>query len=213
MLNASDIEIRTFRMAEVRVAGSPEKPRIEGKAAVYGVPSEDIGFIERIEPGFFEDVLGNDVRGLFNHDGNYVLGRTTSGTLRLKDTAEALEVLIHPPGTDLIRDLVLEPMRRGDIDQMSFAFRVKPGGDEWQTDEADVFHRTLKRGGCAWLYDVSVVTDPAFPQTSAQVRSKLQELRSHLAAARGQAAQAGEGDEAQVQARLDRMRRELELHT
>ncbi len=208
----ADIEVRTFRMAEVRVGGEPDHPRIDGKAAVYGVPSEDIGFIERIEPGFFEEVLDNDVVAEFNHDPNYVLGRTTSGTLRLQDTAEALETIIFPPATDLIRDLVLEPMRRGDIHQMSFKFRVKPDGDAWATDDDGAFHRTLKRGGCAQLYDVSVVTEPAFPQTSAQVRSKLQELRSQLTAARGQAAQAGGGDEAQVQAHLDRMRRELELH-
>jgi HK97 family phage prohead protease len=199
-------------MDEIRVAGTATEPVIEGKAAVYGVPSEYIGFIEEIEAGFFEGVLDNDVRALFNHDANYVMGRTTSGTLELRDTPEALETLIRPPGTALIRDLVLEPMRRGDINQMSFAFRVKTGGDEWRTDESDLFHRTLKKGGCEQLFDVSVVTDPAFPQTSAQVRSKLQELRSQLAAARGQAAQAKEGDP-QVQARLDQMRRELELHT
>lgn len=212
-LDGSEVEVRTFRMAEVRVGGDPTHPRIDGKAAVYGVPSVDIGFIERIEPGFFENVLEDDVVAEFNHDPNFVLGRTTSGTLRLKDTPEALETTIFPPGTDLIRDLVLEPMRRGDIHQMSFKFRVKPDGDRWETDEEGAFHRTLKRGGCAQLYDVSVVTEPAFPQTSAQVRSKLHELQSQLAAAGGQAAQAGEGDEVQVQAHLDRMRRELELHT
>ncbi len=206
------IEVRTFRMAEVRVEGSREEPRIDGKAAVYGVPSEDIGFIEQIEPGFFEGALDADTLALFNHDGNFVLGRTTSGTLRLADTPDALEVHIRPPGTDLIRDLVLEPMRRGDIHQMSFKFNVKVDGDEWRMDPGGTFYRTLKRGGCARLYDVSVVTEPAFPQTSALVRSKLVELRSQLASAQGQAAQAAQGDaEGKARARLANAKRRLDV--
>ncbi len=185
-VRATDREIRTFHMAELRVDGGAEAdPVIVGRTAVYNAPSEDLGFIEDIEPGFFEDVLEDDTRALFNHDPNFVLGRRPAGTLQLRDSPEALEITIRPPKTDLINDLVLEPMRRGDIDQMSFQFSVKADGDVWRI-ENNKMYRTLKRGGCARLWDTSVVTFPAYAQTSAQVRSKLSELRSQIHSAGGQ---------------------------
>lgn len=199
-------EVRTFRAAQLRVAGSSDEPEIVGQAAVYNQPSEDMGFVESIEPGFFEDVLEDDTRALFNHDANFVLGRRPAGTLELKDGAQAFGVRILPPKTALVNDMVLEPMRRGDIDQMSFAFAVKPDGDVWRIED-DKMYRTLKRGGCARLYDVSVVTYPAYPQTSAQVRSKLSELRSQIQSAAGQVPPAEEP--AQVRHAHRRRRQQL----
>ncbi len=199
-------EVRTFHLAELRVDGGGEAdPVIVGKAAVYNKPSEDMGFIETIEPGFFEGVLEDDTRALFNHDPNFVMGRRPAGTLELKDGPEALSVTIKPPRTALINDLVLEPMRRGDIDQMSFAFAVKPDGDVWRIED-NMMYRTLKRGGCARLYDTSVVTYPAYAQTSAQVRSKLSELRSQIRSTEAQVTPV----ESEVQARHAHRRRKLQ---
>lgn len=172
-------EIRTFQLIEFRADGpADEAPQITGNAAVYNSPSVDLGgFIEVIEPGFFESVLSGDTRALFNHDSNFVLGRTTSGTLRLVDHDAGLGFQVDPPDTPMIRDLVLVPMKRGDIDQCSFAFTVRPGGDEWNERPDGLWQRNLKRGGCQELFDISVVTYPAYPETSAQTRARFEEIK------------------------------------
>lgn len=163
-----DIERRVFR-AELREEGEGE---IVGYAAVFNQPSEDLGgFVEVIEPGAFRDVLDDDVRALFNHDSNYVLGRNRAGTLGLAEDDRGLESRIKPPATQWANDLLVS-MRRGDVDQMSFGFSVET--DDWKKDEAGIVRRTIKKIGR--LYDVSVVTFPAYPQTTVAVRSKVQEL-------------------------------------
>lgn len=161
-----DIERRTFDLREVRVAGDDEEPKIEGYAAVFNSLSEDLGgFYERIQPGAFKKTLMEaDVRGLWNHDPNYVLGRTKSETLALREDELGLAFEIEPPATQWARDL-LTSMRRGDIDQMSFSFRTIK--DKWES-VGDQIVRTLIE---VKLFDVSPVTFPAYPQTSAQVRS------------------------------------------
>jgi uncharacterized protein len=171
-----DIEIRSFKIA--LNAEGEQSPRIEGYAATFNAMSEDLGnFREQIEPGFFDEVLADDARALFNHDRNFVLGRKANGTLDMGQDDQGLRVQIDPPQTQLINDLVLTPMKRGDINQMSFAFTVKPNGDDWRNENGQLI-RILKKGGALRLYDVSVVTEPAYPQTSAQVRSKVEALRS-----------------------------------
>lgn len=170
-----ELEIRSFKI-ELRADGT-NPPRIEGYAATFNALSEQMwGFREMIEPGFFDDVLADDARALFNHDRNFVLGRKANGTLDMEQDGTGLRVNIDPPQTQLINDLVLTPMKRGDINQMSFAFTVKPDGDDWR-DENGQLVRVLKKGGALRLYDVSVVTEPAYPQTSAQVRSKVESMR------------------------------------
>lgn len=180
------LEIRNFNLAEIR-AIQDETPRIEGTAAVYNQRSVDLGgFVEIIEPGFFRDVLDQDTRAYFNHDRNWILGRRAAGTLELRDTPQGLAFEAQYPDTQLVRDMVITPMQRGDINQCSFAFRVKSkwsgddiDGDEW-TKEGDLAVRTLKAGGCRELADVSVVSEPAYPQTSAEARSKYEEVRAGL---------------------------------
>lgn len=172
-----DRELRFFDI-ELREVGEEKPPQIEGYAAVFNSRSQMMwGFYEIIEPGFFDDVLGNDTRALFNHNRDYVLGRNSTGTLSMSQDERGLKVLITPPETDFIRDLVLEPMRRGDINQMSFAFSIKPGFVDWVEEEDGTEIRVLKKGGALQLYDVSVVTEPAYLETSADVRAKLEELQ------------------------------------
>lgn len=170
-----DKETRVFTLEslEVREAAEGESgPTIRGYAAVYNQPSEDLGgFVESIRPGAFAQAIGrDDVRALFNHDANYVLGRNRAGTLALHDDARGLGVTITPPPAQWANDL-MESMRRGDIDQMSFAFGVTE--DTWTRNADGYPHRELVD---LRLYDVSVVTYPAYPQTSAAVRSKINEL-------------------------------------
>ena len=194
-----EMEVRSFKI-ELRAEGE-NPPRIEGYAATFNALSEEIwGFREMIEPGFFDDVLGDDARALFNHDRNFVLGRKANGTLDMSQDDQGLRVEIDPPQTGVINDLVLTPMKRGDINQMSFAFTVKPNGDDWREENGQLI-RVLKKGGALRLYDVSVVTEPAYPQTSAQVRSKIESLREQPRAEQA----ASSGAEARRKARQRRL--------
>lgn len=164
---------RDFPLQEVRVEdGETDDPIITGYAAVFEQWSLDLGgFREIIHKGAFSKTLkdGADVRSLFNHDSNIVLGRTTANTLKVEEDEKGLRVEIKPPKTRTVEDLVLTPMRRGDINQMSFGFRTVK--DVWGKDETGHF-RELQE---ARLYEVSPVTFPAYPQTSVQVRSVLED--------------------------------------
>ena len=144
---------------------------IVGHAAVFGQLSEDLGgFREQIMPGAFADALqSDDVRALWNHNPDYVLGRNRSNTLTMSEDSRGLAIEIVPPDTQTIRDLVLAPMERGDVSQMSFAFSVRPGGQDWAKDDAGQVVRTLKR---LRLFDVSPVTYPAYPQTDVSVAQR-----------------------------------------
>ena len=166
---ALNVERRTFSAAEVRLVEPDDgSPRIEGYAAVFEQLSEPMfGFREKIAQGAFKRTLkaGADVRALWNHDPNFVLGRARAGTLSLREDQRGLAVEIDPPEAAWAGDL-LESMRRGDVDQMSFGFQVVK--DSWEDDGRGGLTRTLNE---VRLFDVSVVTFPAYPQTSADVRA------------------------------------------
>lgn len=153
----------------VRAASEGTAPLISGHAAVFNQLSEDLGgFREQIAPGAFKRTLRNaDVRALFNHDSNYVLGRSKAGTLTLAEDLEGLAIQVQPPETTWAGDLMTS-MERGDLDQMSFGFRTIK--DKWESGEGGLQLRTLLE---VELVDVSVVTFPAYPQTDAAVRSYL----------------------------------------
>ena len=162
------IEWRHFFSNELRATESDGEPKIEGYPAMFNKHSEDLGgFIEKIAPGAFANSLknGDDVRALLNHDQNYVLGRTTSGTVELREDKKGLYMVNKPPDTQWARDLKVS-IERGDITQMSFGFWVKD--EEWRNRKDQAPVRTLKEVG---LVDVSVVTFPAYPDTSVAVRS------------------------------------------
>lgn len=135
-----------------------ETMNVVGHASVYNTMSEDLGgFREIIAPGAFDDVLENDVRALINHDGNLILARTTSGTLKLSTDEKGLKYEFDMPETSYGKDLAIS-MKRGDVTQSSFAFTVE--NDNWETkDGMDV--RTITK--VKRLFDVSPVTYPAYP--------------------------------------------------
>ena len=153
---------------EARDGGEDGKPaQIRGYGAVYGQMSENLGgFRELIAPGAFDGVLNDDVRGLINHDSNLILGRTTSGTLRLSVDERGLAYEIDLPDTSYARDLAVS-MKRGDISQSSFGFYIDD--DEWGEDSEGRVIRTVKK--VRQLLDVSPVTYPAYPQTSSEARA------------------------------------------
>lgn len=146
------------------------KRKLVGHAAVFNSPSEDLGgFREQIAPGAFaEAIAGDDVRALFNHDPNFILGRNRSNTLVLKEDSRGLAIEIVLPDTQTVRDLVVAPIERGDVSQMSFGFSVRPNGQDWAKDDEGRVIRTLKR---LRLFDVSPVVYPAYPATDIAVRS------------------------------------------
>ena len=121
--------------------------------------SEDLGgFREKIDKGAFDGVLDNDVRAFFNHDPNFLLARTSSGTLKLGVDKRGLKYSFDVPDTTAGRDLLVS-MKRGDITQSSFAFTVEK--DSWTDGEKGTEIRTINKVGR--LYDVSPVSIPAYP--------------------------------------------------
>lgn len=155
---------------ELRADGAADgQPKLVGYAAVFDSPTDLGMFTEVIRRGAFTKTLSEspDVRALFNHDPNLVLGRTTNGTLTLAEDERGLRVEIVPPDTTWARD-VMELVRRGDVSQMSFAFRTIK--DRWNQDETGVVTRELLE---VQLYDVSAVTYPAYEDTSVALRAAL----------------------------------------
>jgi len=149
-------------------------PKIEGYAAVFNSDSEDMGFVERIKPGAFKEALKrSDARALFNHDQNYILGRQSNGTLVLKEDKKGLFMSVQPPDTQLVRDMVLAPIERGDLTQQSFGFTIE--ADQWDGLDTDTPTRTILK--VRELYDVSPVTYPAYPDTEVGLRT-LEEARA-----------------------------------
>jgi len=164
-----DVELRT-RTVELRINRKEDGalPKIEGYAAVFNKDSDDMGFIERVAPGAFKNALKiSDARALFNHDPNYVLGRQSSGTLELKEDKAGLFMSVQPPDTQLIRDMVLTPIERGDINQQSFGFIIKDA--EWENLDTDHPVRTITE--VREIFDVSPVTFPAYTDTTVALRS------------------------------------------
>jgi HK97 family phage prohead protease len=164
-----EIEKRFFN-TEFRIIRKEDGalPKIEGYAAVFNSDSEDMGFIERVRSGAFKDALKiSDARALFNHDPNYILGRQSNGTLTLKEDKKGLHMSVQPPDTQLIRDMVLTPIERGDITQQSFGFTVD--SDSWSGLDTDKPIRTIEK--VKEIYDVSPVTYPAYQDTQVALRS------------------------------------------
>tara|TARA_R110000824_G_scaffold119224_2_gene273203 strand:+ start:1193 stop:2263 length:1071 start_codon:yes stop_codon:yes gene_type:complete len=149
---------KRFFKVESRVSKKGKKNIIEGHAAVFNELSEDLGgFREKINPGAFDEVLDNDVRAFFNHDPNFLLARTSSGTLKLSTDKRGLKYSFDVPDTTAGRDLLVS-MKRGDITQSSFAFQVE--SDSWNTTSKGEI-RTIEK--VSRLYDVSPVSIPAYP--------------------------------------------------
>tara|TARA_R100000541_G_scaffold27601_4_gene36893 strand:- start:1599 stop:2177 length:579 start_codon:yes stop_codon:yes gene_type:complete len=163
----NSLEVRQFDCKELRSSLNEKGENVVvGYAAVFDQLSEDLGgFKEKINQRAFDKVLENDVVALLNHDNNIVFGRTTSGTLKLSVDERGLISEITMPNTQAAKDTI-ELMKRGDISKMSFGFYVDK--DDWKESERG-FVREVKE--VKRLTDVSLVTTPAYPQTSAAVRS------------------------------------------
>lgn len=160
-----ELERRQFGHCEFRVAADGKK--IEGHAAVFNSKASMGYFDEQVAQGAFSKTIQeHDVRALFNHDPNYVLGRNKADTLSLAEDSTGLAYSIKPPDTQWARDL-MESMKRGDISQSSFGFRtIKDSWDQGQ----DPILRTINE---VRLFDVSPVTFPAYDETDCAVRAMV----------------------------------------
>lgn len=189
-----------FRRAQ---EGRSENYTLRGHAAVFNSLSEDLGgFRELLEPGAFRTALRGkpDVRLLKNHDSNFVLARTTAyvdgkPSLELREDKTGLHVWAVIQPRSWVDDFALE-MQGGLYDQMSFAFSLREGGDDWAVSDDGTVVRTIRSDGVDGLYDVSVVTYPAYQATEVGIR----ELRNAVASGRLPATVLGEPDAAKVTA-------------
>lgn len=181
-----DLERRLFVLDGMKVERrKDEEPEIVGHAAVFNREANIGGwFIESIAPGAFRRAIAeDDVRSLFNHDPNLILGRNRSGTLKLSEDDTGLMTVTIPPDTSYARDLLVS-IERGDISQMSFGFRVRK--QEWD-ETGDILKRKILE---AELFDTSPVTFPAYTDTDVSVRAAAmvnapQEIRERLGLVKG----------------------------
>ena len=156
-------EQREFRMENAEYEGNT----IRGYAAVYNSDSEWMGgFYEQIEAGAFDGVLDNDVRAYFNHDENLLLGRVSSGTLRISTDKRGLFYEVDLPNTTYANDLV-ELMKRGDVNQSSFAFLIEK--DRWE-QRGGTTYRIIEK--VSRLLDVSPVAQPAYPDATSELKTR-----------------------------------------
>lgn len=124
------------------------------------------GAVESVAETAFDGALSDDIRCLINHETRLVLGRNKAGTLTLKTDARGLwgEVRINPNDQDAVN--LYERVKRGDVDQCSFGFDIL---DEEFEDRGDTVKWTIKK---VKLYEVSVVTFPAYEETSVSARKR-----------------------------------------
>lgn len=157
-------EVRAGIPAEIRAEGDGVK--VSGYAAVFNEVT-DIGdwFREVIAPGAFRNAIGrDDVVFLINHEG-LPLARTRSGTLTLTEDDHGLKIETRLDPTDPDVMSIVPKMKRGDLDKMSFAFRATK--QQWDDTQEPPLRTILE----AELYDVSIVTTPAYDGTDIGLRS------------------------------------------
>lgn len=152
--------------------------RIRGIAPPWNSWSHDLGgFRERFMPGAFTKFLSRtptdqrgkaDVIAAWNHDESRILGRTTNGTLELRETERGLEYSATPPEGTATTNEVLAYIRGKYIFGSSFAFSTSPGGETFDTDPSGKITRTITE---AALYDVSPVARAAYPSSTLGLRS------------------------------------------
>lgn len=157
---------------QIRSCGAEFHTRAEGGPVIEGyfsVFNRDYelwpGAAERVAPGAFRETLGGDIRALANHDTRLVLGRTTAGTLELREDDKGLfgTIRINEQDSDAMN--LYARVQRGDVSQCSFGFDIL---DEEFTERSD--------GSVLWtirkvkLYEVSVVTFPAYVETAVSAR-------------------------------------------
>ena len=141
---------------------------IEGYFAVFNSNYEIFSDAsESVAPGAFTNTLGGDIKALCDHDTRLVLGRNKAGTLELREDSHGLwgRITINPNDSDAVN--LYERVKRGDVDQCSFGFEIVKEDSEFRDDGS--VHFTIRE---VRLYEVSVVTFPAYSETSVSARKR-----------------------------------------
>lgn len=174
-----------------------ESRTVTGYAICFNSPSEDLGFIEVIHAGAVTDdtIKNSDVFAKFNHDDGKVLARSKfgQGSLLLEVDEKGLRYMFESPKTELGNEL-LEYLKRGDLNQSSFAFTVDvtdPTAEKWHK-EGETLYRDIYK--IERLYDVSPVFQPAYEATTCESK-RFKEVQDRSA---------------ELDARLDAMIKEIE---
>lgn len=162
-------ELRVYSDARLESRASDGAERLVGYAAVFETET-DIGgmFREVVSRGAFASaIVRDDIHALYNHDYGTVIGRKKAGTLVISEDDHGLRIEITPPNTQQARDLV-ENIRSGNIDQMSFAFDMTGGKQTWDETGALPLRRIDRVGE---LFEVSIVPRGAYSTTEIALRS------------------------------------------
>jgi hypothetical protein len=176
----TSINIEHMSSQEVRAIGDVAYtienglPRIDARAIIFDSWSEDLGgFRERMMPGSTD--LSPDMVALFDHDTSMVIGRVSAGTMQLRQDSNGVSFTAYPPDTTWAADLKVS-MERGDIRGCSFRMLVEE--DEWYLRDGQVC-RDVKR---ATISELTITSMPAYPATTAEARSRAEELATAIPA-------------------------------
>lgn len=157
-------------MLEVRSTGSltSNGKTLTGHAAIFNSEADLGGFVEVIRNGAFRKSLegGSNIRALYHHQGDALLGTTRGGTLQLREDGKGLAFTLALPDTTHGRDLAIL-VDRGDVAGCSFGFRVRDGGDRWEQRGAELVRELLD----VELSEITLTSDPAYADTTVALRS------------------------------------------
>ncbi|MBS3998318.1 MAG: HK97 family phage prohead protease [Hydrogenophaga sp.] len=158
-------------MLEIRSNGtlSATGKTLSGYAAVFNSEAVLGDFSEVIRQGAFAKSLatGSNIRALYQHQGDALLGTTRGGTLQLREDAKGLAFELALPDTTHGKDLAIL-VGRGDVAGCSFGFRVAPGGDRWEKRGAKLVRELLD----VELVEITLTSDPAYQDTTVAMRSR-----------------------------------------
>ena len=161
-------------MLEIRGHGTLQSngKRLHGHAAVFNSEANLGTFSEVIRPGAFAKSLatGSNIRALYHHQGDALLGTTRGGTLKLREDGKGLAFELALPDTTHGRDLAIL-VDRGDVAGCSFGFKVRDGGDRWEERGSSMVRELLD----VELLEITLTADPAYQDTTVALRSMPRE--------------------------------------
>jgi uncharacterized protein len=158
-------------MLEIRSQGTltAKGKTLSGYAAVFNSEANLGDFQELIRPGAFAKSLatGSNIRALYQHQGDALLGTTRGGTLQLREDAKGLAFDLALPDTSHGKDLAIL-VDRGDVAGCSFGFKVRSGGDRWEQRGIQLIRELLD----VELVEITLTSDPAYQDTTVAMRSR-----------------------------------------
>lgn len=158
-------------MLEVRSTGELRSngKKLTGYAAIFNSEAVLGDFVEVIRNGAFRTSLqsGSNIRALYHHQGDALLGTTKGRTLQLREDAKGLAFELALPDTTHGRDVAIL-VDRGDVTGCSFGFRVREGGDRWEQRGAQLVRELLDVD----LAEITLTADPAYSDTTVALRSR-----------------------------------------